>query len=76
MNGLEAEYGDQIDFLYLNAEDGNQGQAAFRVYALRGHPSFVLVAPDGEAAWIRQGVVTVEEVEMVFRSVLEDGSGR
>lgn len=71
VNGLEAEYGDRIDFRYLNAEDGGQGEAAFRDYALRGHPTLVFVAAGGEVAWIRPGIIPEEELEREILAVIE-----
>ena len=71
MDGLEAECGEQVKFLYLNAEDGGQGEAAFRAYGLRGHPTIVLVRAGGEVAWSRPGVIPAGEIEREIRSSLE-----
>ena len=71
VDGLEAEYGGQIDFLILNAEDGKQGEAAFRAYGLRGHPTLVLVRPGGEVAWIRPGIIPADELKQEILSEIE-----
>ncbi|HEC23796.1 MAG TPA: hypothetical protein ENI95_12860 [Chloroflexi bacterium] len=70
VDGIEEQYGGQIDVLRLNALDGEQGEAAFRFYALRGHPSLVLVQPDGEAIWVRVGIVPRETLEEVIEGAL------
>jgi hypothetical protein len=71
VDGLEAEYGDQIDFHFLDAEDGSQGEAAFRAYALRGHPTVMIVEAGGEVAWIRPGIIPEEELEREILTVIE-----
>lgn len=71
VDGLEAEYGEEIDFLFLNAEDGKQGEAAFRAYRLRGHPTLVFVRPGGDVAWTRPGVIPADELEQEILSEIE-----
>jgi hypothetical protein len=70
VNGLEEEHGNQVDFLYLNAQDGSSGQAAFDYFALRGHPSVLILTPDGEVVWqgvgVVEGRVLKEQLQIVF----------
>ena len=68
VDGLEAEYGDQIDFLSLDA--AGAGQAAFRAYRLRGHPSYVLLNPAGEQLWAALGTVTAGDIQAELESAL------
>jgi hypothetical protein len=70
VDGLEAQYGEEVDFLYLNAEDGGAGQAAFTYYALRGHPSTLLTAPGGEVVWQSVGVVEGTAIEQQIQSLV------
>jgi hypothetical protein len=75
VDGLEAQYGEEVDFLYLNAEDGGAGQAAFTYYALRGHPSVLIAAPGGEVIWQGVGVVEGIAIEQQIQSVAGDEEG-
>ncbi len=50
VDGLETSYSEQVEFRRLNA-NSPEGQRAFRAFALPGHPSYVLVNPDGEVLW-------------------------
>jgi len=70
VNGLQEKYGEQVDFLYLNAEDGAEGQAAFDFYKIRGHPTLMLIQPDGAIAWSRIGATTREELEQAIGQIL------
>lgn len=49
MDGLEAEYGDRVAFLRLDA--AHEGRAAFLAYELRGHPSYVILDTQGRVLW-------------------------
>ncbi len=66
VNGLRERYGKHVDFVYLNARDGAQGEAAFEFYSLRGHPSLVFVTAEGEVSWVRMGVVARAELAQVI----------
>jgi hypothetical protein len=63
VDGLQEQYGDQVSFVYLNAQDGGQGEKAFSFYGLRGHPSLVFVRTDGEIGWINPGISTRAELQ-------------
>jgi hypothetical protein len=54
VHGLETEFVGQIAFERRNANT-DAGRATMDAYALRGHPSFVIVAPDGTALWVYMG---------------------
>lgn len=68
VNGLEAEYGQQIAFVNLNAADRGQGQQAFESLALPGHPAFVIFDASGAEQFRTFGVVE----ESALRAALED----
>ncbi len=73
VNGLEGQYGDQVAFRYLDAKDGAEGQAAFERYALRGHPTILLVTPAGEVIWAARGVVAEADVRRALDDMLSGG---
>ena len=39
-------------------------------YGVPGHPTLVLTKPDGEAAWVRPGIATREEIVEAFDDAL------
>jgi hypothetical protein len=65
VNGLEQSYAGDIEFLRLNAAYG-EGQEAFLYYNMRGHPSYLLVAPDGEVLWRSIGPMDRESLEQAI----------
>ena len=67
VGGLEAEYGDRIEFRTLNANIG-EGQAAFRAYRLGGHPSYVLLNSLGEISWKALGPLTAVEISTALEA--------
>jgi hypothetical protein len=70
VNGLEETYSEQIEFRALDANSVD-GQQAFRVYALPGHPGFVLLNAEGEVIWKGFGEQSRESLEAQLRAVLE-----
>lgn len=73
VNGLEAEFVDQIFFLRFNAADGADGETALNRLSLLGHPSFVIFTPDGQEQERLFGVVDEEALRTTIESVLDDG---
>jgi hypothetical protein len=70
VDGLKAEYGDRVEFRSLNAREG-EGETAFRALALRGHPSYVILKPDGQVVWQSLGEVPRETLEAGLRQALQ-----
>lgn len=70
VDGLEDEFGGQVEFRRIDAAT-RDGQAAFRAYGLRGHPSYVVVDPSGEVLWIGFGEQPAEALESQISLVLE-----
>jgi hypothetical protein len=69
VNGLEAEFAGQLAFERQRA-DMATGQALMRTYNIRGHPSYVLVAPDGEMLWSATGALPAETLrQQIARGV-------
>jgi hypothetical protein len=71
VGGLEQDYGDQMDFISLNAADGGTGEAALQYYQLRGHPSIVIVRSDGTVVWSQTGVSSRDDIEQAIWQILK-----
>ena len=54
VNGLQAEFEDQISFDAIDAAS-DSGALALKAYRLRGHPSYVIVDEDGNPLWSFSG---------------------
>jgi hypothetical protein len=50
VHGLKQEYEAQVDFQLFDASQG-EGAAFFEFYGLLGHPSYILLDPDGVEQW-------------------------
>ena len=71
VDGLEAEYGDRVSFLRLDA--ANEGRAAFAAYGLRGHPSYVIIGMEGDVLWKGVGERPGDQLRMAIREALGEG---
>ena len=69
VDGLEQVYGDQMAFVSLDA--AGDGEAAFAASNLPGHPSFLIMQPDGEEVWRRAGVIRYADLDMAIRDALQ-----
>jgi len=67
VNGLEAEFGKEIQFVRLDAEQPENGRI-LQAYGLRGHPSVVILDQNGQVAHRYFG----PENEDVLREVLRE----
>lgn len=61
VDGLEKNYQEDIIFIRLNAD--TDGNATFNHYNLIGHPSYVLLNPDGEVLWSGVGELPVDQID-------------
>ena len=68
VNGLEELYGQSASFLYLNAHE--EGEAAFIEAALPGHPSLLILLPDGRELYRAFGVQTEEALRQALENAL------
>ena len=59
VNGLEREFSEQLAFEQRDANT-EDGQASLRAYGLRAHPSYVIVAPDGQVLWQFTGALSAD----------------
>jgi hypothetical protein len=69
VNRLEEAYGEQVKFLALDAN--GDGEKAFKAGQLPGHPSFVILRPDGSEVWRGFGLVEQTELEAAIQLALE-----
>lgn len=72
VNGLQAEFNPAVAFVYLDAADRAAGQSAYERLALPGHPSYVILLPDGEEVYRGFGSVT----EAALREKIEAALNR
>ena len=69
VDGLEAEYGNRVAFLRLNADE-DDGRAAAQTYRVRGHPAIVVINAHGDVVWSRLGVQPRDVVAGALESAL------
>ena len=62
VNGLEEVYSDEIEFRRIDA-NSTQGRPAFQYFGLQGHPSYVLLNPEGEVLWQGLGELLPEKLQ-------------
>ncbi len=74
VRGLEGEFVNRVQFLYLNAADGAQGQRAFEQFALPGHPGFLLVDADQRERFRALGLVDAQTLRDALQASLESAS--
>ena len=61
VHGLELEFAGRISFEEHDANSA-KGKATMATYALRAHPSYVIVAPDGTLLWSLIGQVSADSL--------------
>lgn len=69
VHGLEADYGDQLDFVYYDI-DAAESQDAMREYNFRVQPHFILLDVDGEIVQEWFGSVPAEQFITAFEDTL------
>ena len=60
VHGLQDQFNADVHFEFLVANDGGAGEAAFHALDLRGHPTVVMMMPDGEEIFRGFGVLDVD----------------
>jgi hypothetical protein len=68
VDGLQADYGDRVAFLQLDAQ--NEGREAFAAFKLRGHPSYVIIDVDGQVLWQNVGEQPGGRLEAAIQDAL------
>lgn len=74
VNGLEPEFGELVDFRSLDAASG-EGQRAFNTYGLPGHPSYLILGPQGEVLWRSFGPQTRETITTAIEDAIATVAG-
>lgn len=74
VHGLEQDYGDRIQFLYLDVEDPANDAVARRLGS-RGQPRFYLLDGDGQVAASWAGPVREADFRVAFDRLLADEGG-
>lgn len=69
VDGLETDYGQQIDFVYLNIDDDATLEAR-QTYGFRFQPHFILVNADGEVVEEWLGYTSANVFEESFANIL------
>jgi hypothetical protein len=68
--GLEEEYGEDLTFDRVNA-NLEPGRTLLRTYGLRGHPSYVIVDPEGKSLWSATGLLSKDLLRTEIRQSLQ-----
>lgn len=71
VNGLEDEYGSEIDFVKINIDDPSSA-AAKQLYGFRSQPFFVMVNADGQVVDEWRGYTDATLFEQTFTTVLQN----
>jgi thioredoxin-like negative regulator of GroEL len=69
VNGLEAEYGEQMTFTRLNVDEP-ANQEIQQQYRLRGHPSVAIINANGEIVQTFVGVQSAETVRPIIEQAV------
>ena len=69
MNGLEDEYGTQLEFIRLNAAESNNATTQ-QGYGLRGHSTVAIIDADGNAEAKFIGEQSTETLRDAIESML------
>jgi hypothetical protein len=70
VNGLEEEFSDSVQFVYLNVADGAEGQRVFEALTLPGHPSYIVFLPTAEEVYRSFGMVNVDILRAAIANAL------
>lgn len=73
VNGLENDFGGRVAFEQRNADDPVH-QTAMNAYGLRGHPSYVVLNPNGEVLWSATGPLSEAALRQAIEQVAAPSS--
>lgn len=62
MDGLEVEWGDQVQVVRLNVQD-DEAQPLLAQLGFRFTPTFILLDANGREVWRTNGVIDANEVK-------------
>lgn len=69
VHGLEAEYWQRVDFVYLNQYE-SENREIFDRYAMPGRPVFVFIDADGNEISRWFGSIPADEIRNILDSYL------
>lgn len=72
VHGLEEQYGDQIEFVYLDIDDPATNEAK-RALGFRFQPHFLLLDEQGAVQQQWLGMVQAEDFERAFAAAIGTG---
>lgn len=70
VNGLQEQYGEQIAFVLLNAQDQDKGEEAFKALQINGHPASLIYQSEGKEVFRRLGSVPETDLVEAINAVL------
>lgn len=73
VNGFKEEYGEQVAFIDLNAQDGADGERIFDQLGLRGHPSVILYSAGGQQTYQGIGILEEQQLRQEIIQTLNNG---
>lgn len=71
VHGLEARYGNCIDFVYLDIDDPATADARSR-FKFQAQPLLILLDRDGKELWRKFGGITGEALEAQLKNALPE----
>lgn len=71
VNGLAQDNDGKANVLVLDASA--EGQKAFDFYRMTGHPSYLLLAPDGTRLWSGIGLLSRNELAARLERAVAEG---
>ncbi|MEM7116223.1 MAG: hypothetical protein AAF614_27550 [Chloroflexota bacterium] len=71
MDGLEAEFAGQINFVRLNVDQPDQARIQ-QSYGMRGHPSVVILDSSGQPTERYFGAEEAEVLRPVLEAIVND----
>lgn len=70
VNGLQEQYGKQIAFVLLNAQDQGEGEAAFKALQINGHPASLIFESGGKEVFRKLGSMPETDLVEAINAVL------
>lgn len=74
VHGLEADYWNKIDFVYLDRDD-SANKAMMDRYNFRYQPHFIFITPEGEVLQQWFGVIDAGDFRAAFDAYLAESGG-
>jgi hypothetical protein len=72
VNGLEADYSENMAFVRLNVGNG-EGAQVFQQLKLPGHPAYVIFSADGKEICRAFGIVDAAQFRDIISKAIDKG---